>query len=166
MSFAKWRHFNRIVNYKCRLNIFTLCLLAKYFINKLPFTHRFILLNTQFFTNLTQLIFIHSVNINAGVIFNGINHCNAFVGSLKIYLIFANLHLCCAKHFQRNMLKHLLGKLHHPFIIGVCNINLHHRKLRIVSSIHSLISKISRELIHTIKATYYQTFQVKLVSNP
>jgi len=38
--------------------------------------------------------------------------------------------------------KHLFNKLHHPLIILIWNVKFHHCKFRVMSSVHSFISKV------------------------
>jgi predicted permease len=48
---------------------------------------------------------------------------------------------------------HFFGKIHHPIIIFIGNINFHYRKLWIMCSVHSFISEVFCKLINTIVST-------------
>src|SRR5690554_3681521 len=84
MTFSEGRHLDGVVNDKGGLNIFPFGLLAENLIYQLPFTHRLVLLYTQFITHLSQLRFIHSTDIDAGMFFYSVNHRHPWVGSLEI----------------------------------------------------------------------------------
>ena len=123
------------------------------------------MLNIEFLANLSQFFFIHSRHIDSCVLFNRINHGDASVRSFKINCVFANCCFGCSKHLHGYILQHLLGKFHHPIVVCVGYIYLHHSKLWIVCAVHSFISEVARKLVHTIKTTHNQTLQVQLIGN-
>ena len=58
--------------------------------------------------------------------------------------------------------QHLFGEVHHPAIVGVGGVELHHRELWVMANADPFVTKIAIDLKDPFKATDHQTFQVKL----
>ncbi len=165
VALAQGGHFDGIIGDECRLNVIPLALLAEDFIDQFSFTHGLVHLYVQLPANFAQLFLIHSGDIDSGMLFNGVDHGHAWIGSFKIDFPVSDGCLCCSQHFCGDLFQHLFGKLHHPLVILVGNVNFHYRKLRVVRPVHPLVAEVSRKLVNTFKATYDQPLQVKLVGN-
>ena len=60
----------------------------------------------------------------------------------------------------RNALKHLLGYLHHPYIILVRHIKFKCCKFRVVRAIHPLVPEHFSEFIYTVKTCHNEPFEI------
>ena len=63
------------------------------------------------------------------------------------------------------MAEHFLCKIHHPVVVGICLIQLHKGKFRIVPCIESLVPKHSPYLIYFFKTAHNKTLEIKLQRN-
>ena len=142
-----------------------LTVLAKDCINKLALTHLLINLNVKFLTSLSKLSLAHACNINTCILLDSLKHRKSSVTSCKINLCTVDVYLGSSVHSLCNSCKHLLHKIHHPVVVLVCNINLHTGKLRVMGSVHTLVTEVLCKLIHTVVTANDKTFQIKLICN-
>ena len=110
-----------------------------------------------------QVILRHVRYINAGILFYGIGHDNAPVGSLVVYEMFTQGHLCGSMEVHGHLLQYLFSKLHHPDVVLIGHIDLHHRKLRVMGAVHPLVAEVFCKLVDSIVTAYYEALQVKLI---
>ena len=165
MFFGQWRHLFGVIGDESRLNEVTFAFLTKYFIYQFTLAHRLIYRNTDRLCKGSQFVFCLSCDVKSCELFNSISHRKAWIRSFEIYCIFTKGCLSSAIHRHSAMLDQAFSEVHHPVIIFVSHINFHSRKLRVVSSIHTLVAEVLRKFIHSVKTSYNKTFQIEFVGN-
>src|SRR5699024_1372603 len=101
----------------------------------------------------------------ACVFLNGVYHGDTLKRLAEIHLNSVVNDLCCSKYILCHMAVQVLCQIHHTVIIGVCLIELHQSKLRIMAGVQTLIPEYSSDLINTFHSADDQTFQIKLQRN-
>ena len=99
-------------------------------------------------------IICNGIEINTGIFLDTINHGNAFEWLAKVDL---NAIVCDYRGTADGlcqMLKHALGEFHHPLVIGVCLVQLHQGKLRIMSGIYALITEYTADFVYSLQSTH------------
>ncbi len=66
---------------------------------------------------------------------------------------------------KSNLLYHFGGEIHHPVVILVSHVDLQCCKFRIVRTVHTFVTEVTRELVNPFISPHYQSFQVKLIGN-
>ena len=165
MALAEWRHLDWVVADECWLHQILLAILTKDCVNQLTLTHCVVNLNIQSLASLAQLSLALACDVIACLLADGIGHCQATEWSLERNLLAINFDLGCTVYCQSDTLQHILGELHHPAVVLVCDIDLHTGKLRVVSAVHTLVTEVLAELVNTIKATHDKTLEVQLGSD-
>jgi len=72
-------------------------------------------------------------------------------------------HLCGSVEVHGNLFKYLLGEFHHPVVVLIGHIYLHHCELRVMGAVHPLVAEIFRKLVHPVVSSHDQPLQVELV---
>ena len=114
----------------------------------------------QLFADITKLILVHTVDINARMFFDGINHGDTFKRRFERNGFIAQLNFSSAINIQTDFLHHILGEFHHPVIVLVSHVNFHGGKFGVVRTVHTFVTKVFRKLIHSFKTSYNKPFQV------
>ena len=99
--------------------------------------------------------------VNTGILLDGVHHCDPLEGLGEIHLDPLVVQLHGAKDLLSHMPEHLLGQVHHAVVIGICLIQLHHGKLRIVACVDTFIAEYASDLIDFIEPAYDQPLQVQ-----
>ena len=60
----------------------------------------------------------------------------------------------------------LFDGLHHPVVVLIGDVQLQHRELRVVRSVHALVPEVSGELENAIKPADNKPLEVQLIGNP
>ena len=165
MTFCQWRHFYRIVDDECGLNVVAFTFFAKDFIDKFAFTHCFIGFDAELLAHVAKLHFVHACDVDASKFFDSINHCDTFIRSLEVDNVVAHFHLCGAINFKSDAFDHFFGEVHHPVVVLVRNIDFHTSKLWVVSAVHTLVAEVLREFIHPFETTHDEAFEIQLIGN-
>lgn len=154
-----------VVGDESRLDIFALALLAEDFVDEFSFAHRVVDLDAEIAGSTAQCVLVHHVDIDAGVLEDGLAHGDALVGGLEVNDVVADFDGCRAVDVEAYLLEHLLGEVHHPVIILIADVDLHAGELGIVGAVHSLVAEILRELINPLETAYDEAFQIELVGD-
>ena len=112
-----------------------------------------------------QFLFAHLRNVGAGEVLDGLEHGVALPRTLEVDHVVANLHFGGAVQRERDTLHHLFHGVHHPVVVLIRHVQFHLGKLRVVETVHTLVTEVLRELIHAIETADDQLFQVELISN-
>ncbi len=64
---------------------------------------------------------------------------------------------------EGHLLKNIFNKIHHPVIILIGHVYLHHGEFRIMTAVHSLVPEILGKLVNTLVTAHYKPFQVQLI---
>ena len=142
-----------------------LAVLAKDCINKLALAHLFVNLNVKLLAGLTQLSLAHACDVNTCILFDCLKHRKSSVTCCKINLCAVDIYFCSAVYCCSNSCKHLLHKVHHPVVVLVCNVDLHTGELRVVGSVHTLVTEVLCKLVYTVVTSNDKAFQIKLICN-
>ena len=92
VTLAERRHLHGIVGDEGRLDVGAFALLAEDFIDQLALAHRVVHLDAELFAHVAQLGFIHTRDVDAGLLLDGVNHRNALEGTLEADFVVANFH--------------------------------------------------------------------------
>ena len=63
---------------------------------------------------------------------------------------------------ERSCSEDLLGEIHHPAIVGVGGVELHHRELRVVANTDAFIPEVTIDFEDPLETADYESLQVKL----
>ncbi len=160
MTLGKWRHLNRIVRYKCRLDVCTLALLTEDFVDEFALAHSVVYLDAEAAGGGAQLLFVHAGDVDTGVLLDSLCHSDTREGSLEADDIVAHLDLGGAVDIHTDFLQHVFGKVHHPVVVLVGHVYLHAGKLGVMGAIHTLVAEVLGELVHTLEAAYDKALEV------
>ena len=96
------------------------------------------------------LVSFNSVEINAGVFLNCIDHGDALerLGHINHSAVIADDR--ASADFLSQVAEHTLGQFHHALIVGVCLIQLHQGKFRVVTGINTLVTEYTANLVNTL----------------
>ena len=80
--------------------------------------------------------------------------------------ILSRIHdLSRTQHFSSHLAQHVFCEIHQVIKVGVGLIELQHGELRIMSRGQTFIAEVAVDLVDALKATHYQTLQIKLRRN-
>ena len=115
-----------------------------------------------FFCKLLSLCIVgNSVEIDAGVFLDAVDHSDALEGLAEVDLDAVVGDHGSTAYFLSQILEHALCELHHALVVGVCLVQLHQRKLRVMSGVNTLIAEYSADLVDSLQAAYDQSLQVQ-----
>src|SRR3989339_806551 len=100
------------------------------------------------------------------MLFNCIGHTDPFIWRTEIYFLVTIDYLCCSMKVKSSFFYNLFRKGHHPVIILVSNIDLHHGEFGIMSPVHAFIPEVLGKFIYPFKTAYNKPLKVKFVCNP
>ena len=100
------------------------------------------------------------VEINVCVFLNGIHHRQALKRLAKVHLNSVISNLCCAQNFLCHIAVQIFCQIHHAVVIGVCLIQFHQSKFRVMSSVKSLVTEYTANLINLFHSADNQAFQI------
>ncbi len=105
------------------------------------------------------------VEVDAGVALDGVDHGQPLKGLAEVDLgaLVADGRL--AADDLRQPAEHLLGKIHHPMVVGIGLIELHQRELGVMAGIQSLIAEDAADLEDLLQAADDQALEVELKGN-
>ena len=155
-----------MIHDKSRLNQFFLAELFKEKILNIADTVTLLKSNLLFFRKGSRLFQgLNLVKINARIFLNGISHGKSSERTLQVN----GGSLIADMESPANLLckipEHGLGKFHHPVVVGICLIELHQCKLRVMTGIDSLVPEYSSDFVNALHTADNQTLQVKLKGN-
>ena len=159
------RHFDRIVSDESRLNVVAFAEFAEDFVNQLAFTHGVVNFHVEFLANFTNLLFVHTSQVIAREFLDRIQHGYTFERSFEVDYVVAYLYFCCTVYIQTDFFNHVFCKLHHPVVILVSYVDFHTGKFRIVCTVHTFVTEVLTDFIHTFETTHNQSLQVQLTGN-
>ena len=61
--------------------------------------------------------------------------------------------------------EHLFDELHHPDVVLVSDVDLHHRELGVVRTVHPFVAEVLAELVHAVETSYDQAFEIQFVGD-
>ena len=103
--------------------------------------------------------------VHPGMLLHSLQHTDSCKRLVQVNLHSVPLYLAGTKHLVCHSTYHVLGNVHHAVYVCVCLVELQHGKLRVMHCVHTLISEISANLIHSVKTAYNQALQVQFQSN-
>ena len=104
------------------------------------------------------------VEINAGVLFDRLNHCQTLpVAHVDLLALIRDLQ--AAADLEGQALVHFLNQIHHAVEVGEGLIQLDGRELRVVLGVHTLITEDAADLIHAVHAAHDQALEIQLGLN-
>ena len=165
-ALGKRRHLDGVIHNKGGLDqiIFTV-LLKKHIENVALLMTRFIF-NMVFIGKLLCLFRVtDSVKINAGVFLHGVNHGKALKGLTKVDLFSAVSDDGGAADFLCEEAEKVFCQIHHAVIIGIGLVELHQRKLRVMTGINPFITEHAADLIHSLQPADNQALEIELERN-
>ena len=104
MTLGQGRHLHRIVDNERGLDILALALLAENLVYEFAFAHGVVHLDAVVAGEVAKLVLALAVDVEAGVLQDGVAHGDAGIRRLEVYLMVAELHLGGAVHVQRYLL--------------------------------------------------------------
>ncbi len=99
--------------------------------------------------------------INAGEFFNSLYHRHSRKRGFQIDIRAAVRDMQCAAGVLRRLADQRLRDIHHTVVIRIRLIEFYTGKFGIVANIHTLVSEVSADLIHSFHAAHDQPFQIK-----
>ncbi len=127
-----------------------LCFFSENRINDLAFPHGIVQLYIQAIGHIPQTGFIFSSDIVTGTLFDGIQHRDALERTFEVDLLITHTYFGGPMKVECYFLDHLLCKIHHPVIILIGHIDLHHSELWIMGPVHPFVPEVLGEFIDTI----------------
>ena len=159
------RHFHRIVCDESGLNELTFTSFTEDFINELTFTHCFVYLDAEFFSDGTDFIFGLAIEVVARFFLDSIKNGKTTIRSFEANHLTINFRFRFAIHCDANFLQHTFGEIHHPVVVLILHIAFHTGKLGIVRAVHTLVAEVLTDFIDSFKTTHDETFEIKLCCN-
>ena len=165
-SLGERRNFDRIVSDKGRLNQLVLHIFVKEKVEDVPLEMAVLKFNMVLLGYCTRLFErLDLAEIHAGILFDCIGHGDACKRLAEVDLVFAVLHRRGAEHILRNRFDHPLGDVHHSLVVGVRLIQFEQGELGVVFGVGALVAEHPSDLVHPVKSTDNQAFEVQLKRN-
>ena len=92
VTLAERRHLDGIVGDKGRLDVGALAFLTEDFVNQLTFAHRVVHLDAELLAHAAQLGLVHTRDVDARLLLDGVNHGDALERTLEADFVVANFH--------------------------------------------------------------------------
>ena len=161
MHLRQRRHLYRIVGDESGLDERALTGLAEDLVDQFAFAHMFRVLYAEFLGFYADLVFAHICQVQTGLLFDGIEDRQTAVRCFEIHLMITDLHFGRTVDGDRDAFQQLLREAHHPVIILVLHVQLHAGELGVVVSVHTFVTEVTADLIHTLQAAYDQALEVQ-----
>ena len=165
VTFAQRGHFVGIVGDKGWLNVIALAGCTENFIDQLAFAHGRVFLHVELVADFTELVFVHALDVDAGIFLDGIDHRNATERGLEADGLAVYLQFGCAVDFHGDALKHLFSEVHHPVVILIGYVYFHGGEFRIVGPVHAFVTEIFGKFVNAFESPYDQAFQIQFISD-
>ena len=158
-------HLNRIVDDEGRLDKRTLAELPEDLVDQFTFTHRIVDLHLQFLADRTDLVLALTFQVVTRLFLDRLQDRQAAERSLEADCLTVDRALARTVHGDTDTLQQLLSEAHHPVIVFVLDIKFHTSELRVVRTVHTLVTEILTDLVYTLESTDDQSFQIQLGSD-
>ena len=96
----------------------------------------------------------------------GIGHADPFEWRIEIYNLVIVRYLRSSVKVEGCFLNDFFGEVHHPVIVFVGYIDLHHCELRVMCTVHTFIPEVLCKFINSFKAPHYQSLKVEFICYP
>ena len=92
---------------------------------------------------------------------------NRYTGirGFEAYGVGADGRICGTVYGGGHFFEHVLDEAHHPVVILVGHVDLHHGELRVVGLVHPFVAEVFGKFIDPFKTTYDEAFEVELIGN-
>ena len=160
MHLSQRAHLNRIVDDEGRLDKRTLAELPEDLVDQFTFTHRIVDLHLQFLADRTDLVLALTFQVVTRLFLDRLQDRQTEADCLTVDRALAR-----TVHGDTDTLQQLLSEAHHPVIVFVLDIKFHTSELRVVRTVHTLVTEILTDLVYTLESTDDQSFQIQLGSD-
>ena len=165
MALAQRRHVDRVVDDESGLNQLLFAVFAEDRVDQFAFAHRLVDFDVQFFACFTQLFFAFAGDIEAGFLADRVGHRQAAERAGETDFAAVDHYLGLAVQCNGDPFEHLFDELHHPDVVLVSDVDLHHRELGVVRTVHPFVAEVLAELVHAVETSYDQTFEIQFIGD-
>ena len=154
-----------VVHDESGLNEVAFAVFAEEGVYQLSLTHCLVRFHMQPAARFAQLLLAFAGNVETGLLADGIRHRYSAERAAEADLLPPYFEFRGAVYGECHLFDHLLGEVHHPEVILVGDVYLHHREFGVVGAVHSLVAEILGEFIDTVEAPHDEPLEVEFVGD-
>jgi len=155
-----------VVRHERRLREVRLDQLAEEVVQQLALAHVFVHVETALLGSGEEVGAAFSVKVQPGVLGERVEKRHAPPRALqRDPLAVEARRLGRAVQVGSDFGNELLGQVHHPLVVPVRHVQLHHGKFRVVEARKALVAKVLRDFVDAFQPAHEQALEVQLVGN-